>query len=518
MPNTKADTALESAETAIDNDRLRMEELQKRLAPLFRDVLPDRKAPRTVVIVPSMSFDEDMLSRVKGSHLYEERMLCMLMLLRSPRTKIIFVTSMPIEDSIVDYYLQMLPGVPHSHSGRRLKFFSCSDPSPRPLSKKILERPELIEEIKDAIDDPHAAKITTYNSTPLERSLALKLGLPIYACDPELLTLGSKSGSRGIFRELGLDMPYGHEHLSDEDDIAGALSDIKKRDPSLRRAVIKQNFSGDGVGNAIFDYAFETDNLSGSELTQKIKTLLPELTRMESPGETWDEYSTKFKQMGGVAESWIEGTVKRSPSAQFKIDPVAGVRIESTHDQVLGGLTGQTFTGCAFPADQEYRLDIQNAGSLVADYLKEKGVLNVLSVDFVSVKSEGFWKHYAIEVNLRKGGTTFPNMTLRFLTDGCYDPETGLYTLRSGEPRYYYSSDNLHDERYKGLTPDDLIDIMVYNGLHFDSTLQTGAVFHMLSAIRDYGKFGVTCIGESRGDAKRLYDETISAMNSAIES
>ena len=41
--------------------------------------------------------------------------------------------------------------------------------------------------------------------------------------------------------------------------------------------------------------------------------------------------------------------------------------------------------------------------------------------------SDGSWTSYAIEINLRKGGTTHPFLTLQFLTDGRYDAETGLF-------------------------------------------------------------------------------------------
>ena len=44
------------------------------------------------------------------------------------------------------------------------------------------------------------------------------------------------------------------------------------------------------------------------------------------------------------------------------------------------------------------------------------------AVDFVTVQDDGgSWTAYAIELNLRKGGTTHPFLTLQFLTDGQYD-------------------------------------------------------------------------------------------------
>ena len=41
----------------------------------------------------------------------------------------------------------------------------------------------------------------------------------------------------------------------------------------------------------------------------------------------------------------------------------------------------------------------------------------------------------AIEINLRKGGTTHPFLTLQFLTDGTYDPEAAVFTAPGARRR-----------------------------------------------------------------------------------
>jgi hypothetical protein len=94
-----------------DEERKIYNELQQGFALQYEKVFPDKLAPRTVVIMPSFSLDTDILSKIKGAQYYEERMLCLLMLLRMPLTKLVYVTSMPVTDSIVDYYLHLLPGI-----------------------------------------------------------------------------------------------------------------------------------------------------------------------------------------------------------------------------------------------------------------------------------------------------------------------------------------------------------------------------------------------------------------------
>ncbi|MGB0389251.1 MAG: peptide ligase PGM1-related protein [Ardenticatenaceae bacterium] len=488
-------------------------ELQANLAVMFERVFPNPNVARTVVVIPSFSLDAEELAKVSGIYHYEERMLCLLMLLQLPRTKVIYVTSQPIHPSIIDYYLHLLPGIPGLHARKRLTVLSCDDSSSLPLTEKILARPRLLQDIRDAIADPSSAHITCFNSTPLERTLAVQLNIPLYACDPALSHLGSKSGSREAFRQAGIDYPDGFENLRDEEQIFEALTELKMRHPDLRKAVIKLNEGFSGEGNAVFSYEGHPEK---SALKAWIRRELPLRIRFEAPTENWVHFRHKFAQMEGIVECWIEGQNKRSPSVQCRINPLGEAVIVSTHDQVLGGPSGQVFLGCSFPADEAYRLEIQEAGLRVADVLKQNGAIGRLAIDFISVKSGEEWKHYAIEINLRKGGTTHPFLMLQFLTNGAYDPESGLFRLPTGQARYYYASDNLQNTAYKGLNPDDLIDISVCNGLHFHGATQQGVLFHLMGALSEFGKLGVVCIGESYEQTKQLYDKTVDTLNTEI--
>jgi len=171
------------------------------------------------------------------------------------------------------------------------------------------------------------------------------------------------------------------------------------------------------------------------------------------------------------------------------------------------------FTGSTFPAHADYRLDIQAAGEKVARDLAQRGVLGRFGVDFVSVKEGDAWRHHAIEINLRKGGTTHPFLTLQFLTDGRYEPETGLFRTPSGDARFYYASDNLKNPHYRRLTPQDLIDIAVENDLHFHGATQQGVVFHLIGALSQFGKLGVLCVADSHDAAQRLYQDTVAILD-----
>lgn len=497
----------------ISDERAAFARLKTQLVDLYERAQGQRLFPSTAIVVPSLSLDAEELVKIEGVHHYEERLLFMLMLLQSPCSNLIYVTSQPIAPSIVDYYLNYLPGIPSFHARRRLTMLSCYDSSSKPLTAKIIERPHLLQRISAAIPDVANAYISCFNASPLERTLAVRLGVPLYACDPDLAPLGSKSNSRHIFHEAGIRMPDGYVDLRDAKDIAASLAALKYQDPLLRRAVVKLNEGFSGEGNAVFSY----EGCPDSGIDSWIKRILPVHLQFEAVSETWTHFEHKFEEMGGIVEAFVDGLNKCSPSVQCHITPSGYGEVLSTHDQVLGGPSGQIFLGCTFPAADAYRMHIQDAGQRVCEIMQQKGVIGRFAIDFISVRNADCWDHYAIEINLRKGGTTHPFMMLQFLTGGTYDDKTGLFHMSSGQPRYYYASDNLHSPKYKGLSPDDLINTAVENELQFNGATQKGVVFHLIGALSQYGKVGVLCIGENQDEADTLYKKTVKALHDSVK-
>ena len=476
----------------------------------YRKVFPDKLAAKSVVIIPSITLDQEILAKVSGHVHYEERLLCLLMLLRMPRTHVVYVTSMPVDPVIVDYYLHLLPGITRHHALQRLTMLSCYDASPKSLTEKILDRPRLIDRIKKSIPAGNAAHLACFTVTNHERTLAVKLDMPIYGCDPELYDMGNKSNSRKIFKQCGLNVPPGFEDLRNEEEIINAITELKLNYPALRKVVVKMNDGFSGEGNAIFpfDEMGETEELRkwvAQHLQSNLKIVAGDLS--------YKDFMFKFQHMGGIVEAFVEGDVKTSPSVQCRIDPLGDCKVISTHDQLVGGESGQVFLGANFPAREEYSIEIGEYGLKVAEVLSKNGVMGRFAVDFISVKEGREWKHYAIEINLRKGGTTHPYILLQFLTDGDYDYENGLFLTANRQTRYYFCSDNLRNEKYIGLTPPDLIDIAMLHQLHYDGTSQEGVMFHLIGALSQYGKLGVVCIGSTPERAKNFYEQTVKVLD-----
>jgi hypothetical protein len=494
---------------AANNDAFAEKEtfsrLQQNFVSHYEAVYHDNMAAKAVVVIPSLTLDADILSKVDGIVHYEERLLCLLLLLRMPNMHIVYVSSVPIDPIIIDYYLHLLPGITGHHARQRLHFFSCYDASSLSLTEKILARPRLMKRIKNAIPPGHLAHLSCFNVTAYERKLAVALGLPVYGCDPELLYWGTKSGSREIFEACGLTMPAGHINLQNENEVIVALTNLYTAHPGIKKAVVKMNDGFSGEGNAVFSFHRIA---ADKNIEMQLRQQLPLYLEIIAGDMSYEAFMKKFSGMGGIVEAFVEGENKRSPSVQCRINPLGKVDIISTHDQLMGGKDDQVFLGGTFPANDEYNIEVAELAEKVAETLKEKKVLGRFGVDFLSVKENEQWTHYAIEINLRKGGTTHPYIMLQFLTSGIYDAGTGKYTLPNGDHKYYLFTDNLQDERFKGLTPYDLMEIAIFNKLHYDHTKEEGVMFHLIGALSQYGKIGVVCIASSLERAEHFYKLT----------
>jgi hypothetical protein len=287
---------------------------------------------------------------------------------------------------------------------------------------------------------------------------------------------------------------------------------MRAKKPSINQVLVKLNEGVSGEGNAVVDLTGLPAPGNSKELVMLEERL--RAMQFELEGITYDSYMKKLQERKAVVEERIIGEDFRSPSVQLRVTPLGAVELLSTHDQMLGGPSGQSYLGCVFPADTGYAGLITREAAKIGRRLAKEGVIGRFALDFVVVRSkDGKWEPYAIEINLRKGGTTHPFLTLQFLTDGMYDPETAIFVAPSGQQKFFVASDHVESPLYRTLTPDDLFDIVVRHNLHFNQTRQTGVVFHMMSALGELGRTGLTAVGNSHEDAKATYNRAVTVLD-----
>jgi hypothetical protein len=292
------------------------------------------------------------------------------------------------------------------------------------------------------------------------------------------------------------------------DDLAEVAAELWERNPHLRRCVVKLNEGISGEGNAPLE--LEPLALAERSSAERRQVMRQALEQLPMPTPQWRDL---LVQQGALVEAWLDGgEALTSPSVQGLIHPGGTVEVISTHEQILGGVSGQTYLGCAFPAADAYRVELMRMGEMIGQALALEGALERFAVDVLARRFGDRWDLQAIEINLRQGGTTHPMMALRAITTGALDPATGLFLSPTGHPLHYCATDNFTAPDLHGLLPMDLIDIVAEAGLHYDQARLGGSVFHLLGCLSEYGKLGMTCVGRSSTEAKAVYDATATEL------
>jgi hypothetical protein len=496
---------------------LSFRELQAQLQPHWGQSTGAQGGDVDILMVPSLSMDQSQMDLVTGVHHYEERQLFSLIRLRDPRVRMVYATSKPLGELVVDAVLELLPGVPTSHARRRLHLVDTDDASNRPLTAKLLERPALLGRIAELLR-PGRSFINCFVVSELEKQLSERLQVPLLGTDPALGYWGSKAGSRELFDRCGVPHPPGSALTYNLDDLTEATAELWEAHPELRQCVVKLNEGFSGEGNA--PLCLEPLQLAGLSGAERRRLLRQALEALPMPSASWAELLTS---QGALVEAWLEGGEElSSPSVQGTIHPGSAwqpgeVEVLSSHEQVLGGASGQTYLGCSFPAASPYRQALMHHGQAVGEALAAEGALERYAVDFIARRFGDRWDLQAIEVNLRQGGTTHPYMALSAITSGSLDPVSGIYHAPSGPALHYKATDNLTAPHLRGLLPVDLIDIVAEAGLHFDPAQLRGSVFHLLGCLSEYGKLGMTCIGRSAAEAEAVYAATAAELLRAAQ-
>jgi hypothetical protein len=136
--------------------------------------------------------------------------------------------------------------------------------------------------------------------------------------------------------------------------------------------------------------------------------------------------------------------------------------------------------------------------------LINRGARGRFAVDFAAVRQRDGWKLFALEINLRKGGTTHPYGVTRILTGGRYEPEAGRFLSQDGSERCYAATDNLVDESWRTRTPADVRHRLSAADVAFDRASAVGVVPHLLDCLPLDGRMGYTAIGRSPAEVADL--------------
>jgi hypothetical protein len=461
---------------------------RRRLATARRAHEPGSTRPHTVVVLPSYSVATSLFDRYRARQvaLEHRQLLHVLSLASVPGARMVFVTSRRPDAFVVPYYLSLVADDQCADVAERLELVEVDTGAARPLSRGLLDRPDLLAAIRRTTTGAPAL-IEPWNVTRAEWSVSRELGIPLDGSAPRLWRLGFKSRGRRLLRRAGLPVPLGVEDVTSVDGVLGAVSWIRAHRPRATGVVVKTDDSGAGDGNRVL-------HLAGDHVGS-----------LRASVEAWGPAFLADLARGGVVEELLEGDEVANPSVQLDIAPGGRVTVLSTHEQLFDG-GAQVFTGCRFPADAAHARQLALHGHAVGRLLAGRGAVGKVSVDFMATRHTGAeWQLRALEINLRKSGTSHPFSLLQNLVGGHYDAPAGRWRGWDGSPRSYRSTDNLGTPQLAGHPVALLVGALVEAGLHFDRATGTGIVLHSLCALETDGGVGLTAVGSCPAAADELY-------------
>ena len=464
--------------------------------------LPGPTTPHVVVTLPSFHLDRAVYEHY-GDRVppLENRYLYALLRAREPGTEMVCLSSLPVPDAILDGYLSLLAPAERMRVLAHSRLMCADDPSWRPLAEKLLDRGDIVDELRSYVCE-RPAILEPWNVGPAEEELSVALGIPANGTGTSHSHLASKSNGRRLLRAAGVTVPEGTEDVTSPADVVAAVRQLVRLRPVIREVVVKLDDSVAGDGNVRVPVTTVTDARDDLQATEDVSRLLP----------PW--YVDVLKR-GGIVEQLIEGDEFRSPSAQAAIAPDGTVTVIGTHEQRLGGANGQVFEGATFPADPDYASPLGRQTHEVGLQLARNGAIGRFSVDFVATRqsSGAGWDLYGIEINLRKGGTTHTLGLLRLLSGGHYEAEQGRYVHARGRPVCYAATDNLVRVSWASRSPVEVRQRVADAGLDYDRKTGVGVVLHLLDCLKVDGRMGYIAMAESADEAAELESQLITALS-----
>ena len=257
--------------------------------------------------------------------------------------------------TVVDYYLDLLPGVFSGHARKRLFLVSPLDGSAAPLTQKLLERPRLhradpVAHSRSRSRAPRAVQHDRDWSATWRSRSASRCTAPIRST-----SISARRAARGgSSRKRACRIRSGVEDLTTTGDLADAIARCGARKPSIAQVVAKLNEGVSGDGNATsISSALPRAGRSPRERAAVLERVDGDAVRVADDDAT-TAIAPKLAEHGGIVEELIAGREFRSPSAQLRVTPLGEVERSRRTTSCSAVRAARPISGCRFPASPEY--------------------------------------------------------------------------------------------------------------------------------------------------------------------
>jgi hypothetical protein len=83
---------------------------------------------------------------------------------------------------------------------------------------------------------------------------------------------------------------------------------------------------------------------------------------------------------------------------------------------------------------------------------------------------------------------------------------------RNGKTKAHVANHHPEHEVLKQLTPAEVFDFVVTEGLHFRHRRRAGVVLHVISAVTEHGRLGLTAVGDTPLEAWMMHERATQGL------
>ncbi|CAF3409746.1 unnamed protein product [Rotaria sp. Silwood1] len=428
---------------------------------------------RTVVHIPSLGLTESIRRTLTTLPLKENYQIGRLCELVDPNIDVIYVSPMPVNDEILQYYNRLVSLRALVEQGSEQLTFSTSNNAnerfviivPESLHKfpghnmclaTILKySPKALKQIKTMIKDRSAYLVTGISHID-DLYISEYLDIPIYGCEPESSYLYStKSGSKRIFKSSNVPMPFGEYDIYNQKRLLESLAHLILEHLDVQRWIFKIDDHFDGQGIAYCDIAIYlpcykdmlkeaekfADKWSNSTVQKASYTkILSELSDVldkhtvyvnKTQFNSWQTYLKAFLSEGGIIEAYPPSNSITSITICLSIEPNGHYSLIYSGDQLHAESLFSCW-GLSFPQSSVDSNELNNYCSLISEQCKQRNIYGYIDIDFVAFidKKTNQQKLWVTDLCIGYSEHISLYRVMQYTTTGQFNPLTHSFCVK----------------------------------------------------------------------------------------
>jgi hypothetical protein len=503
-----------------------------------------REGKRVVIHLPSLGHPLWVRGTETEMNMEQSLQLARITDVRDPNVEVVYLSPVPLDREIVDYYSSLLAMGPAGSGTSMDRVHIVSPdlslpPHPLPLSSLLSLSPRTVQRIKRLTAGREAYIIPgAINSDDM--TLADMLGVPLLGPDSETSELySSKDGARKIFADAKVATPPYVTDIVSEAQLVDQLATLVASHPSIRRWIFKLPRHSRGRGFAYCEVAEHLecrqwlvreslrygDNWSTrwaqDQARRRILLELPSILESHSKPvdsdlyPSWRAFLADFLVRGGLIEGNPPSASVTALTVDLFVDPRGEVSVLSTGDQVWSDpyvVWGVSVPQTSVPPDL-----LTTSATRVGVACRGRGITGHLSIDYVTFihpktvvhQKVSLSKHespfqmaqelWAVDLDLGYSNHLALLKLLGYVTGATVDPRSGQLVVESG-PRFAVLSARAYHSGLPVVHYPVFFQMCKAHHIGYDAKERVGTLFALFD--REHKEnIGIICLQPSLAEA-----------------